>query len=202
MDRHSGGSAPSVSSSPLSEELLTRARAGDDGALDQLLARYLPRLYRWAHRRVPAWARSAADTADYVQDTVLHTLRHLGTFRPQREGALLGYLRRALVNRMRDQFRHAARHPGAAALDEHDARFVDTGGSPLDLAIRASDRARYEAALTRLRSADRKAIVASIELGYSYDQIALVLDKPSAEAARVAVRRALLKLGEEMARGA
>ena len=49
---------------------------------------------------------------------------------------------------------------------------------------------------------NRQAILASIELGYSYDQIALVLNKPSAEAARLAVRRALLRLGEEMARGA
>ena len=46
--------------------------------------------------------------------------------------------------------------------------------------------------------ADRTAIVASIELGYTYDQIALVLDKPSAEAARLAVRRALVRLGKEM----
>ena len=52
------------------------------------------------------------------------------------------------------------------------------------------------------RANDRKAIVASIELGYSYDQIALMLGKPSAEAARLAVRRALLRLGEEMTRGA
>ena len=62
------------------------------------------------------------------------------------------------------------------------------------------DRERYEAGLKRLRRADRQAILASIELGYSYDQIALVLNKPSAEAARLAVRRALLRLGEEMAR--
>lgn len=180
------------------EELLLRARAGDDFALDQLFARYVPQLHRWAHRRVPQWARNAADTADYVQDTVLHTLRHLGSFRPQRQGALLGYLRRSLVNRVRDQFRHAARHPAPFELEDHH---VDGGRSPLDLAIGAEDRERYETALTRLRRIDRQAILASIELGYSYEQIALVLDKPTAEAARLAVRRALVRLGEEMARG-
>ena len=185
-------------SNPASDELLVRARAGDDYAPDQLFARYVPRLHRWAHRRVPTWARNAADTADYVQDTVLHTLKHLGTFQPQREGALLGYLRRSLVNRVRDQFRHAARHPAPGELDD---RFVDGGHSPLELAIGTADRERYEAGLKRLRRADRQAILASIELGYSYDQIALVLKKPSAEAARLAVRRALLRLGEEMARG-
>ena len=200
MDRHPSDAPPGGNlSSPLSEELLRRARTGDDRALDQLFARYVPRLHRWAHRRVPMWARSAADTADFVQETVLHTLRNLGTFQPQREGALLGYLRRSLLNRVRDQFRHAARHPAPGELDD---RMADGGRSPLDLAIREQDRERYEAGLTRLRRADRQAIVASIELGYSYEQIALVLDKPSAEAARVAVRRALVRLGEEMKSGA
>lgn len=186
-------------SNPPSEELLARAQLGDHGALDRLLSRYMPRLRRWAHRRVPGWARNAADTNDYVQDTVLHSLRHLDTFEPTRQGALLGYLRRALVNRVRDQFRHAARHPAADSLED---RFVDGGHSPLDLAIRAEDRVRYEAALRRLRIVDRRAIVASVELGYTYDQLAVLLRKPSAEAARLAVRRALTRLGEEMARGA
>jgi RNA polymerase sigma-70 factor, ECF subfamily len=200
MVRHPGSSSPGgPPSNPTSDELLVRARAGDDHALDQLFARYVPRLHRWAHRRVPVWARNAADTADYVQETVLHTLRHLGTFQPQREGALLGYLRRSLVNRVRDQFRHAARHPAPGELDD---RLVDGGRSPLELAIGEADRERYEAGLKRLRRADRQAILASIELGYSYDQVALVLNKPSADAARLAVRRALLRLGEEMARGA
>jgi RNA polymerase sigma-70 factor (ECF subfamily) len=183
---------------PPSDELLRRARGGDEGALDQLFARYVPRLHRWAHRRVPTWARNAAETADYVQDTVLHTLRHLGTFEPQREGALMGYLRRSLLNRVRDQFRHAARHPAPGELDD---RMADRGRSPLESAIGEQDRRRYEAGLKRLRPADRRAIVACLELGYSYEQIALLLDKPSAEAARLAVRRALLRLGEEMSGG-
>ncbi|MBP7776202.1 MAG: RNA polymerase sigma factor [Acidobacteria bacterium] len=199
MERHPSSALPGGPlSNPPSGELLNRARAGDERALDRLFARYVPRLHRWAHRRVPVWARSAADTADYVQETVLHTLRHLGTFEPQREGALLGYLRRSLVNRMRDQFRHAARHPAPGELNEG---IEDGGRSPLDQAIGEEDRQRYEDGLKRLRSADRRAIVASIELGYSYEQIALVLNKPSAEAARVAVRRALVRLGEEMNRG-
>lgn len=201
MDRPSVPSASGLPA-PLSEELLLRVSSGDDGALDQLLARYLPRLHRWARRRVPPWARSAADTADFVQDAVLRTLGHLPAFRPEHPGALFGYLRRALTNRMRDQFRHAARHPAPAGLDGGARHVADGGASPLDAAVRAEDRARYRAALGRLRTADRQAVVASIEYGYTYAQIALVLDKPSAEAARVAVRRALLKLGEEMARDA
>lgn len=200
MERHPSSEPPDGPlSSPPSGELLSRARAGDARALDRLFARYVPRLYRWAHRRVPLSARNAADTADYVQETVLHTLRRLDTFEPRHEGALLGYLRRALSNRVRDQFRHTARHPAPVELDD---RIPDGGRSPLDLAIGAEDRERYQNGLKRLRRADRQAIVASIELGYSYEQLAILLDKPSAEAARVAVRRALIRLGQVMSRGA
>ena len=179
--------------------LWERARKGDSGALNRLFARYLPRLHRWAHGRVPTWARAGADTADFVQETVLHTLRRLDAFEPQREGALMAYLRRALLNRIRDQFRLFSRRPDVGSLsDELAEQVAGDDESPLDAAISRADQRRYRAALVRLRPIDRRAIVASIELGYSYEQLALVLNKPSAPAARLAVRRALIRLGREM----
>ncbi|MXZ73346.1 MAG: hypothetical protein F4Z04_17830 [Acidobacteria bacterium] len=66
------------------------------------------------------------------------------------------------------------------------------------MVIGQHDRQRYEAGLQRLRPIDRRAIIANIELGYNYEQLALVLDKPTPEAARLAVRRALIRLGNEM----
>jgi RNA polymerase sigma-70 factor (ECF subfamily) len=190
--------ASSPSSNPASQELLRRARAGDPQALNRLLERYLPALHRWAHGRLPGWARHSMDTGDVVQDTVLQTVRNLDSFEPQREKALLHYLRRSLLNRIRDRFRYARRHPTADGVDENSP---DDGPSPLELAIDEQDRRRYEAALDRLAPSDREAIVGRIELGYSYEQLALVLKKPTAGAARVAVRRALLRLGEQMRHG-
>jgi len=181
-------------SNPPSLELLRRARAGDSQALGRLFQRYLPPLHRWAHGRIPRWARNAVDTTDVVQETVLHTLRNLRSFEPQREGALLGYLRRSLLNRIRDRFRYAARHPSQELNDS----LRDTGASPLEYAIDAETRRRYDEALTRLPAGDRDAIVGRIELGYSYEQLALVLKKATPGAARVAVRRALIRLGDEM----
>jgi RNA polymerase sigma-70 factor, ECF subfamily len=184
----------SPASHPPSAELLQRARAGDSQALGRLFQRYLPSLHRWAHGRIPHWARNAVDTTDVVQETVLHTLRNLRSFQPQREGALLGYLRRSLLNRIRDRFRYAARHPS----QELDESLRDGGTSPLECAIDGENRRRYQDALTRLPTGDRDAIVGRIELGYSYEQLALVLKKPTPGAARVAVRRALIRLSDEM----
>jgi RNA polymerase sigma factor (sigma-70 family) len=187
----------STLSSATSAELLRRARSGDSQALDRMFARYLSPLQRWAHRRVPAWARNAADTDDIIQDTLMHTVRNLSAFEPQHQGALLGYLRRALLNRVRDQFRQASRRPVACELEDVHAH---VGASPLDAAIDRDDGRRYTAALARLRAPDRAAIVGRIELDYSYEQLALMLEKPTAGAARLAVRRALLRLADEMRR--
>jgi len=73
--------------------------------------------------------------------------------------------------------------------------------SPLDKTIDRETQERYRRALTRLRPPDRDAILARLEHGYSYDQLALILSKPTAEAARLAVRRALVRLAREMQRG-
>jgi RNA polymerase sigma-70 factor, ECF subfamily len=176
-------------------ELLAQVRAGNDEALDRLLRRHLPRLRRWASGRLPGWARDRGDTDDLVQETVVQTLRRLGTFEPTREGALQAYLRQAVMNGIRDAIRRAGRRPAAVPLDEempgHDL-------SPLERAIGQAAAARYEAALATLKPGDREAIIGRIELGYDYAELAAALGKPSSEAARIAVRRALLSLAEEM----
>jgi RNA polymerase sigma-70 factor (ECF subfamily) len=59
---------------------------------------------------------------------------------------------------------------------------------------------RYENALTRLRPAEREAIIARVEMGYTYEELADALGKPSPEAARKAAERALVRLAEEMKR--
>ena len=74
--------------------------------------------------------------------------------------------------------------------------------SPLELAIGAENLSRYEAAVDRLTQADQEAIIGRIELQYTYDELAVVLGKPSPDAARMAVTRALKRLAEEMRRGA
>jgi hypothetical protein len=44
-------------------DLLLKAQSGEEDALNRLLARYLPRLQRWASGRMPAGIRSMSDTA-------------------------------------------------------------------------------------------------------------------------------------------
>jgi len=175
--------------------LLERAQAGDRAALDSLIARYLPRLQRWASGRLPRWARDMADTQDLVQEAVFQTFKRIDRFESRGEGALQAYLRHAILNRIREELRRTKRRPARGELDsaaEDDAR------SPLEVAIGQEAVQRYERALARLRPEDRELVVARIELGYTNQEIADLLDKPTANAARMATERAIVRLAKEM----
>ena len=175
--------------------LLSRARSGDDDALSDLFARYLPLLRRWARGRLPRWARDVTDTQDLVQITLLETFRKIDGFEHRGEGAFQAYLRQALMNRIRDELRRAGRRPAQEPLDE-DA--PDPGVSPLEAAIGAEAVERYDAALERLTETERELIVARVELGLTYAEVAAATGKPSPNAARMALVRALMRLAEEI----
>jgi RNA polymerase sigma-70 factor, ECF subfamily len=183
---------------PLSESslsLLERARLGDREALDHLIARYLPRLTRWASGRAPAWARDEGDTDDLVQEAVLGTMKNLNGFHPRHDGALLAYFREAVLNRVRDGVRRRLARGPAVALD---SQIPAATPSPLESVIGVETLTRYEAALGRLTPDDRALIVARVELGQSYEEITCAFGKPSINAARVAVCRALARLARHM----
>lgn len=175
--------------------LLALYRAGDERARDRLLARYLPLLRRWAHGRLPAGARSLADTDDLVQISLLRALRHMGTFEPAHEGAFLVYLRRIFLNAMRDEIRRA--HPERRA-GEPDQGLSDGKPSALEQTIGRETMEAYEAGLALLDEGQREAVVLRLEFGMKYEEIAEATGKPSANAARMAVSRAILRLAEVM----
>ena len=179
--------------------MIERARAGDRNALERLFERHLKPLQRWASGRLPKWARDLADTDDVVQDTLVQTFKRIEHFEPRRVGALQAYLRQAVLNRIRNELRRKGREPHATDLDGID---VESFESPLEQAVGREAVERYERALQRLTADEREAIIAKIEMGYTNDELAEVLGKPSPDAARKAAHRALVRLTEEMERAA
>jgi RNA polymerase sigma-70 factor (ECF subfamily) len=178
-------------------ELIARVRAGDRQALELLFTRHLPPLQRWARGRLPQWARQLTDTDDLVQDALVQTFKRIEEFEPRRVGALQAYLREAVLNRVRDEIRRKGRLPHAADLDSLE---LEGGGSPLEEAIGREGVERYERALARLKPAEREIIIAKVEMGYTYEELAEVLGRPTADAARKAAQRALVRLADEMRR--
>jgi RNA polymerase sigma factor (sigma-70 family) len=179
--------------------LIERARAGDQEAVDRLFARHLKPLQRWARGRLPKWARDVADTDDLVQGALTQTFRRLDEFEPRHAGALQAYLRQAVLNRIRNELRRKGRQPQSTDLDGVD---VESADSPLEQAIGRQAVERYEQALQLLTAEEREAIIARVEMGYTYDEIAEAFGKPTPDAARKATRRALERLAQEMERAA
>jgi RNA polymerase sigma-70 factor (ECF subfamily) len=177
-------------------ELLDRFKQGDEEAVGLLVERSLPPLRRWARGRLPDWARSVAETQDLVQDAVIRAIPHLKHFEARHPGALQAYLRQAIANHIRDEIRKVhARPPIGGNIPENK---IDPGPSPLERAIGRERLDRYDAALAKLRPAEREAIVARLELQQSYEEVALALGKPSADAARMLVARAVKNLIKAM----
>ena len=180
--------------------LLLRARRGDQAAREALAARYRPWLRWWARGRLPHWARDGVDTSDLVQDTLLQTFKRIATFEPQRDGALRAYLRLAVDNRIRDEMRRVARRPkrDPSETSETTDLLVDGTPTPLEQFITDETWTRYVQGLRLLTPRERRLIVGRAEMGYSYKQLALIDGRGSPDAARMALRRALLRLSEEM----
>ena len=176
--------------------LLDRAKAGSTAARDVLYQRYLPRLKRWARGRIPIGARGLHETDDIVQDVLMRTLHKVDQFDPQHSGAFLAYMRRAVRNRIAEVARSPERRRRVELSDEE---FPDSGPSPLQSLIEADNAKRFDEALERLGPVEQAAIIARGEWGMSYDEIARELGKPSTDAARMTVNRAVARLAQEMA---
>jgi DNA-directed RNA polymerase specialized sigma24 family protein len=182
-----------------SRQLLQQAQHGDRDAVNALLRRYVPPLGRWASGRRRR-ARNAAETDSFVHDAVMRTLSRREALELRHEGAL-SYLRQAIITRIidedededEDDTRQRAPRP---APGQRGPR------SPLDEAIGREAVERYERGLGRLVPDEREAIIARVELGYSYEEVANAIGCASADEARMAVIMALLHLAEEMRRGA
>jgi len=179
----------------LTSELLVRAKDGDRAALDVLMARYVPRLERWASGRLPPYARSLLDTVDLVQETLMRVVDGLEGVEVRGPGGFQAYVRQAVLNRIRDQIRWVRRRPGP---DEIPESIEDPVPSPLEQAIGADVLERYERALGRLPEDAQRLLHLRIELDFDYVEIAAMTDRPSSDAARMAVRRALKSLAENM----
>jgi RNA polymerase sigma-70 factor (ECF subfamily) len=176
-------------------DLIERVRQGDKDSLERLMARHLGPLRQWLSGRLPRWARDLSDTDDLVQDTLLRTFTKMEDFDVRGVGALQAYLRQAVTNRLRDELRRKGRAPAVVDLDGLE---LEGAGSPFEEAVGREAVERYVAALARLTREEREAIIARVEMDYSYAELAEILGKPTADAARKAAQRALLRLAEEM----
>ncbi len=176
-------------------ELIIRARTGDASAIEAILQRCLPPLKRWAHGRLPSAARGALDTGDLVQDAAMHAIARLDSFEPRHVGAMQAYLRQSVINRIRDELRRLGRRP---ALVELPPDFASDEPSPLDQTLQNETYDHYRAAINQLKPRERELVIARVEAQWNVAEIAEHFGFNTVDAARMAVARAVQRLGAVM----
>jgi RNA polymerase sigma-70 factor (ECF subfamily) len=137
-----------------------------------------------------------ADTADLVQVTLLRVLDRMGSFEPRREGAFLVYLRRTLMNLLRNEIRRSYQDPKQSV----DEDVEDERASLLEEIVSREVMESYEAALAQLPASMREAVILRLEFGFSHREIADAIGSPSPNAARMLISRALERLSRAMDR--
>jgi RNA polymerase sigma factor (sigma-70 family) len=126
-----------------------------------------------------------------VQDAALRAWRRINNVTLSEKGDFEAYVRRAVQNRIRDEARAQRRHP---VPDQLHLEVRDGQPSPFDEAVKAEAAQRYEAAFSRLTDEERELLLARFDYGFSHEQVAELLGKPSAAAARMATVRAVQRL--------
>jgi RNA polymerase sigma-70 factor (ECF subfamily) len=90
-------------------ELMARARAGQVEALGELCALYRNYLRIMAHAGLGPKLRQHVELSDVVQETLVEVVRQFPRFTGQTEGALTGWFRRLMSEKLADLGRYSRR---------------------------------------------------------------------------------------------
>jgi RNA polymerase sigma factor (sigma-70 family) len=180
--------------------MLCRARSGDEQARSDLVQCYREPLARFLRARLARSLRSVQETADFVQETLSAAAQQLDRFEYRGIGSFWSYLRRIGLNLIGQAGRRRGLHIAADyawdSAHEPVAREL-----PPSLAAQQNERLlAIEDALQRLPRAECNALLLRLELDQPYKVIAREGGYPSADAARMAVGRALARLARVLAR--
>jgi RNA polymerase sigma-70 factor (ECF subfamily) len=163
--------------------LVAELKAGSEEAFGMLIAQYHQPIYSLVARSL----NDPADAADITQEVFIKVFRSIRGFNG--EASLRTWLYRIALHEASNQRRWWSRHkkqeitidaPGES--DETGESFslastlADRGDSPFDHAAQAEIRVQVEACLRELPEAFRSVVVLRELEGFSYEEIAEILD--------------------------
>lgn len=185
---------------------IAAAKRCDAGAIAQLLDRVYPDVSATVHaelaksfRKGRPWLDALFSTGDIVHDLALHVMRGLRGFDGEDLPSLQRYLSRAVTNQLIDTMRyHLAARRDPRRIDPNasndDARVSAERDGPQQLAELDDEIERIHKTLATLTPLERRLILLRLQDGVRFKDIAEILDLPSPDAARKALRRARARL--------
>ena len=154
------------------EQLIHRAAKGDGAAFTELMTQHESRMYAVTLRM----CANREDAQDCLQDAMLRIYRAIGSFKGQ--SAFSTWVYRITMNTCLDELRRRKTR-NSSSLDT----LLESGWSPTDEddvperhAIKSEQRRVIDRAIAALPEDMRSAIVLRDIQGYSYEEIAAMLD--------------------------
>jgi RNA polymerase sigma-70 factor (ECF subfamily) len=197
-----------------SEDLLGRAKAGDDRALADLFARHRVRLERMIRLRLDRRLHSRLDPADVLQDAYLDVARRFAEYAANPAVPFFLWLRNLVGQRLIDLHRKhlgtrmrsadnevSLQHRALPQVSSESLALQLLGSltSPTRAVVRAEMRLRLQEALNSMEEIDREVVVLRHFEDLSNTEIAEVLKiRPSAASKRYirAIQRLKVVLDE------
>jgi RNA polymerase sigma-70 factor (ECF subfamily) len=179
------------------EDLLAAARGGDAGALEALILRYQPRVYRFG----VSMCRDPEDASDIAQETLLAMARSIRDFRGEASvGSWLFTIARRFCMRKRRRSKYApAEERSLDALDTGGAeRLTDPAPGPEQEAAGRQIERALRAAIGSLDPSQREVLVLRDVEGLTAPEVAQVLGI-GVQAVKSRLHRARLAVRQQMA---
>jgi RNA polymerase sigma-70 factor, ECF subfamily len=182
-------------------EDLSAARAGDPDAQGRLLQSFRTYLLIIANREIDDHIRAKGGASDVVQDSLYEAHRAFDSFRGRTEDELRAWLRRVLLNNLRDLGR---RHAGTLKRDIGVERSLDHGPketlvdrqlTPGATLVARENAVRLENTLQRLPTDYREVIDLRFRRDLPFAEIGRLMAR-SEDAARMLLFRAVERLQE------
>ena len=146
------------------EELLGRIRGGDEEAMEELVARWYPRIHAYALRMTGG----EQDAQDIAQETFLAVLQHVGRFRFRRK--FQSWIFTIAHHKCMDFFRLQGKFRG----DPAELERLETA----DISQRIVDAVVLEQAIAQLPPLQREALVLQSFHGFTISEIANMTHTP------------------------
>jgi|RhiMethySRZTD1v2_1073278.scaffolds.fasta_scaffold55892_2 RNA polymerase sigma factor (sigma-70 family) len=188
--------------------LVRGAKSGDRKSLEDLFARYLPKVRRIVALRLGCTLRDFAAYEDMVQEGLLRAFEKLEQFQELSEGGFYNWISTCVASAMNLRFRKqdAAKRGGGrekpfADYGEDglaDSILAGTGPGPRTRASQQELQEKLEAALLSLKTHHREVIILRHLCGMQSDEIACTLGFASAATARKVIERAVAELRRKL----
>ena len=189
-------------------QLVMRAQAGDDEAMNSLFERHEDRLRRGLHKLVGTRYRATlGDSDDAMQDAVLYAFNRLRSFEYRGKGSFLAWLLCCADTEVRQRIRNASAQKRSAKglhslddtkADEPPAAITDPG----QRAVANELEDRIDVCLEQLPEQEREVILLRRYMELPTHEIMLELGLTSAGAVRALLSRAQSRLASLLSRSA